>query len=271
MCEFCTSHGEGKKWYENISNYTEEVFHRVNSEKNVRPFLAGLRHSLKADVEKARTWEKRFPRIYNLIAYPLVTRHLKKTHFGQIVPVEDIEHILDRCSSVVRLPCVCRKVTTGEDKRYCIGVGMDLTFVYKDMPDFSDFERLPSAEAKAFVRNLDIEGKTHSVWTFNTPFIGAVCNCDRDCVAYRFQVTMKLGKAMWKGEYVAHIDPLKCSGCRECIKRCYFGAIAYDRRNGKCSVNSMDCYGCGICRAVCDRDALGLLDRTRFPQAADKW
>ncbi|MGD0883320.1 MAG: 4Fe-4S ferredoxin [Thermodesulfovibrionales bacterium] len=271
MCEFCTKHGEGKKWYDNISNYTDEVFHKVNSEKNVRAFLAGIRHSLKTDFERACTWKKRLPRIYNLIAYPLVTRHLKKTHFGQIVPIEDIEHILDRCGSVVRLPCVCRKVTIGEDRRYCIGIGMDLTFVYKDMPDFCDFEKLSSAEAKAFIRTLDIEGKTHSVWTFNTPFIGAICNCDRDCVAYRFQVTMKLGKAMWKGEYAAHIDHRKCNGCRECIERCYFNAVSYDRRNGKCSVDFMQCYGCGICRAVCKRDALDLLDRARFPLAANHW
>src|SRR4030042_3807111 len=262
MCEFCIKHGEGKKWYENITNYTEEVFHQVNSEKNLKSYLNNFYHSLSVEIEKASKWKKRLPRIYNLIVYPLVTKHLKKTHFGQIVPVEDVENILNNFNSVVRLPCICRKVTTGENKRYCLGIGMDLTHIFRDVPDFREFERLSTKEAKEYIRHLDVEGQTHSVWTFNTPFIGALCNCDRDCMAYRFQLKMQLGKVMWKGEYVARINPLQCNGCKECIKRCYFGAIKYDRRNIKCSVEIMNCYGCGICRTVCKNDAINLLDRT---------
>ncbi len=271
MCEFCTRHGEGKKWYDNMANYSEEVFRRVNSEERVRAFLADLHRSMKEDVALALGWKRRLPRIYRLIAYPLVTRHLKKTHFGQILPLEDLESIFDRFSSVVRLPCVCRKVTLGKEKWYCFGLGMDLTPVFKDVPDFSRFERISVGEAKGLLRRFDEEGMAHSVWTFNTPFIGAVCNCDRDCMAYRFQHEMELGKAMWKGEYVAVIDPGQCNGCRECMRRCYFDAVTHDRRNRKCSVNVMNCYGCGICRTVCSRGAVGLVDRTAVAEAARLW
>ncbi|NOZ24657.1 MAG: 4Fe-4S ferredoxin [Nitrospirae bacterium] len=271
MCEFCTRHGEGKKWYENITNYTEEVFHRVNSEERLKAFLSGLSSSLRVDVERAYRWKRRLPRIYRLIAYPLVTRRLKKIHFGQVVPVEDIERILDSVGSVVRLPCVCRKVTTGKEKWYCLGIGMDLTPVFKDVPDFSAFERLSAGEARDFIRRLDADGMVHSVWTFNTPFIGAVCNCDRDCMAYRFQVELGIGKAMWKGEYVACVDPGKCSGCRECIRRCCFGAMRYDGKEMKCSVDLMKCYGCGICRVACRNNAVSLLDRAGVARVADEW
>ncbi|NOY39252.1 MAG: 4Fe-4S ferredoxin [Nitrospirae bacterium] len=271
MCEFCTRHGEGKKWYENIANYTEEVFYQVNSEENLKNFLTNLPHSMKSGVEMAHKWKKRLPRIYRLIAYPLVSGHLRKTHFGQIVPIEDIETILDNFNSAVRLPCVCRKVTTGKNRRYCFGIGMDLTPVFKDVPDFSEFDRVSTGEALESIRHLDIEGMAHSVWTFNTPFIGAICNCDRDCMAYRFQVDLGIGKAMWKGEYIADIDPLKCSGCRECISRCYFDAIAHDRKKKKCSVNLMNCYGCGICRVVCKHDAITLIERTGIAQVANEW
>ena len=27
MCEFCTAHGEGKKWYLEMKNYAEELAH----------------------------------------------------------------------------------------------------------------------------------------------------------------------------------------------------------------------------------------------------
>ena len=265
MCEFCTSHGEGKKWYENATNYSAEVFHRVNSEKNVRKFLADLGRSLREDVQRAAKWKRRLPRIYDLFVFPLVTRHLKKIHFGQIVPVEDVEQILDRFSTVVRLPCVCRKSSTGREIRYCFGIGMDLTPVYQDIPDMRSFERLSVAEAKAFIRQLDNEGNMHSIWTLNTPFIGGLCNCDGNCMAFRFDRQMNLGKAMWKSEYLSIIDRDFCTGCRECKKRCMFGAVRYDRNSNKCVVDPVACYGCGICRTVCDSGAIRLTERMKLP------
>jgi ferredoxin len=265
MCEFCTSHGEGRKWYENAANYTAEVFHKVNSEKNTRQFLGDLSRSLREDVTRAAAWKRRLPRIYKLIAFPLVTRHLKKVHFGQIVPVEDVERILDRFSTVVRLPCVCRKASIGREVRCCFGIGMDLSSIYEDVPDLSSFERLSGREAKAFIRRLDSEGKSHSIWTLNTPFIGGLCNCDQDCIAFRFDRQMKLGKAMWKAEYLSVIDPDRCTGCRECMKRCLFGAIRYDRAKSRCSIDHNACYGCGVCRTVCGSGAISLMDRANLP------
>jgi heterodisulfide reductase subunit A-like polyferredoxin len=82
---------------------------------------------------------------------------------------------------------------------------------------------------------------------------------------------MDIGKIMWKGEYVADIDPLQCDGCRECMKRCYFGAISYDRKNMKCSIKLMNCYGCGICRAVCKQNAIMLLERAGVAPVAHAW
>lgn len=271
MCEFCVSHGEGKKWYENMKNYSREVFHEVNSEDSLRKYLSRFYHSLTVDVRRAYAWRKRLPHIYSLLVYPLVTRRMKKTHFGQIVPLEDVELLLNNFSTLVRLPCICRKATTGRNKRYCFGIGMDLTPIFRDIPDFSDFDRMTAEEARAFIRQLDVEGQTHSVWTFNTPFIAALCNCDRDCMAYRFQVKMQLGKLMWRGEYIASVDPSACDGCRECMSRCYFGAITYDRQNKKCSLKAEKCFGCGICRAVCKHDAISLVDRMSIPLLAHVW
>ncbi|NWF98582.1 MAG: 4Fe-4S binding protein [Nitrospirae bacterium] len=271
MCEFCTKHGEGKKWYENIFNYTEELFNQVNSKEHFKKYLSNFYHGMTHDIPKAYAWKKRFPRIYRLIAYPMVTGHMKKTHFGQIVPIEDIEIVLNNFSSIVRLPCICRKVTTGENKRFCFGIGMDLTYIFKDVPDFSDFDTMTIEEAKKYLYKLDEEGNTHSLWTFNTPFIAALCNCDRDCMAYRFQVKMEIGKIMWKAEYAAEIDMSVCSGCKECMKRCYFGAIKYDMKNNKCSINLKNCFGCGICRNVCNNNAIKLKERIKIPQIANEW
>ncbi|NIN65355.1 MAG: hypothetical protein GTO63_11780, partial [Anaerolineae bacterium] len=34
MCEFCTAHGEGQKWYLEMKNYAEELLHEeLSAEK----------------------------------------------------------------------------------------------------------------------------------------------------------------------------------------------------------------------------------------------
>ncbi|MEW6502090.1 MAG: 4Fe-4S ferredoxin [Thermodesulfobacteriota bacterium] len=271
MCQFCTQHGEGKKWYENMANYTTAVFREVNSSENLTRFLRNFTRSLRDDVATASRWQRRFPRIYRFIVYPVLSRKMEKTHFGQVVPLEDVETILDQVEHIVRLPCVCRRVTLGREQRYCFGVGMDLTPILKEVPDFAAFEHWNREEAKRFIRQLDEEGKTHSVWTFNTPFIGAICNCDQDCMAYRAQVTLGVTRTMWKAEYVADIDPLACTGCTLCRKRCYFDAIDFDRENKKCVIDAATCYGCGICRPACQHGAIRLVDRAMVPEAAGKW
>ena len=74
MCEFCVSHGEGKKWYENMTNYSREMFLQVNSDENMKVFLAGFGQSMLRGSALAAKWKKRMPFIYNLLVYPYYVR-----------------------------------------------------------------------------------------------------------------------------------------------------------------------------------------------------
>ncbi|GAH22893.1 unnamed protein product, partial [marine sediment metagenome] len=33
MCEYCTEHGEGKKWYLQMKNYSDELLHQELSSR----------------------------------------------------------------------------------------------------------------------------------------------------------------------------------------------------------------------------------------------
>jgi hypothetical protein len=46
------------------------------------------------------------------------------------------------------------------------------------LDDSFSLETLSKEEALDSIRKLDKEGLVHSVWTFKTPFIGGLCNCD---------------------------------------------------------------------------------------------
>jgi Fe-S-cluster-containing hydrogenase component 2 len=121
------------------------------------------------------------------------------------------------------------------------------------------------------LREHEREGLCHTVWTFHTPFIGGLCNCDRsDCIAMKATVTHDF-PVMFRAEYVAKNDMERCNGCRQCMKVCQFGAIAYSGAEEKTTVDSRRCYGCGICRAACSQGAISLVDRSSVPASANLW
>ena len=278
MCEFCTQHGDGKKWYLQAKNYADDL---ASDLERVEKTIARLNYfndgRFRRDYLLMERAYPRMPARLRRIYAARFTRQQKGTHFGQVVPIEDIEAIFPILNSIVRLPCVCRKATTGKEVAYCLGIsaspgtamGQLLCNSFDHGPDTSAVDRLTPEEALDFMRGLEQKGIMHSVWTFETPFIGAICNCDRtDCVATRATVHHGL-KVMFKGEYIAQVDIDLCTGCKNCAKLCQFDAITVADR--KARVDLSKCYGCGTCRAGCTKGAITLSDRNLIPAVANDW
>jgi NAD-dependent dihydropyrimidine dehydrogenase PreA subunit len=262
MCEFCTEHGEGKKWYLVMKNYSRELFAQKDREKFFENFLANFEEDAK-EIAKLDAMRSK-PLIFRFMRRMAIPKQ-KANHWGQVVPIEEVEQIIDMQSSIVRLPCVCRSLTTGRQSRYCFGIGVDPTGILGKYPDYAhSFEVLQREEAKKLLRSFDEQGLVHSVWTFKTPYIGGLCNCDQDCLAYRFTAKEKLFPVMFRAEYVASIDWDACTGCKKCISQCQYGAILYSHTHKKSNINVMQCYGCGVCRAACDQGAISLKPRSDF-------
>ena len=101
----------------------------------------------------------------------------------------------------------------------------------------------------------------HSVWTFKSPFIAAICNCNLASGCMAMKSTLTLGyQTMWKGEYLADVDTPECIGCGACVERCPFGALSLDERPSAL-LDEEACYGCGICRSACPVEAITLRNR----------
>ncbi|HUT44804.1 MAG TPA: 4Fe-4S binding protein [Sedimentisphaerales bacterium] len=281
MCEFCLKHGEGKKWYLQAENYSDDLLSDVRRRKYIESFFTDI-ESHKKGIDRLEKLEKA-PSFIRALVGRLVSRKMKKVHYGQVVPIEDIEQIFGFVNSIVRVACICRHITLGSEKRYCYGVslapdggrfgqivrGLDGSFF--NGPDTDGFETLSKDEAISALRSHEREGLCHSVWTFHSPFIAGVCNCDRsDCLAMRCTVTHGI-PIMFRAEYVAAVDPDQCNGCRQCMRVCQFGAISYSAANKKAVIDQRQCYGCGICRSVCAKDAICLEARSDVPAAATLW
>jgi len=281
MCEFCLKHGEGKKWYLQAKNYSDDLLSDVRRRRFIEEF-ASAPESLARDAQRMDRLKKA-PRFIRSMITRIITRRMKKVHFGQVVPIEEIEQIFGFANSFVRVACICRHISIGKEKRYCYGIslkpdggmlaeimrGLDKSFL--NGPYAAGFETLTKDEAISAFHTHEQEGLCHSVWTFHTPFIGGICNCDRsDCLAMRSTVTNSI-PVMFRGEYVAKVNPEECAGCRECMRICQFGAVTYSASNKKAVIDQMWCYGCGVCRSVCKKNAIRLEDRLKVPVAANLW
>jgi Pyruvate/2-oxoacid:ferredoxin oxidoreductase delta subunit len=281
MCDFCHQHGEGKKWYLDARNYSEDLLSDLRRRRFVEHFFESPEHIAKG--EKALNRLDKVPPFFTRGIRKKITKKQMVNHFGQVVPIEDIEKILGFTTSVVRLACICRHVTLGPEHRYCYGIslapqGGEIIKILKGIdanyligPQTGGLEFLPKDEALAMMRENEEEGLCHTVWSFVTPFIGGICNCSLPgCMAMKTTLTHRT-PVMFRGESVARVDEAKCAGCGECAKICPFDAFLPRKRKAKARVDGKKCYGCGICRNACVKGAIALVDRAAVPEAAGLW
>lgn len=282
MCEFCHQHGEGKKWYLNANNYAEDLMSDLGRRRFITRFFENPGHLAKG--ERALTALDVMPDFLWKGVRRKITAKQKPRHFGQVVPLEDIECILALTTSVVRVACLCRHVATGgREQRYCFGVSMspdgggmagllrEIDASYLVGPHAGGLESMPKDKALALIRESEREGNCHTVWTFLTPFLAGICNCSLpSCYAMKTTVGHKT-PVFFRGEYVARVDGERCTGCGLCAARCGFKAFEPRKKKDKAAIDERKCYGCGICRGACPTGAIALVDREDVPAAAGLW
>ena len=280
MCEFCHRHGEGKKWYLQAKNYSGDLLSDVRRRRTLKKFLSQPQET-PTDGDQFQKLA-RLPGFVRGMIKARVTRHMKQVHFGQVLPLEDIEVIFGFVNSITRIPCICRKIKLGREARYCYGITLGpgpnaLDEIFReinsgfDTSEFAESEQLSADQAVEAFSEHEKEGLCHSVWTFGTPFIGGICNCDRsDCFAMQSTVVHGV-KVMFRAETVAEADPDLCTGCRSCMRHCQFGALGFSAADKKIFVDQTACYGCGVCRAACQKQAISLKPRAQVPAVAGVW
>ncbi|MFZ2445074.1 MAG: 4Fe-4S binding protein [Syntrophobacteraceae bacterium] len=281
MCQFCHQHGEGKKWYLDARHYSGELLADMGRVRFLEDFVRKTARGRASMVEGKLRKAMSAPSWLRRMIFFFEERKYKRDHFGQVVPIEDVEKVLGLANSIVRVPCVCRKKSTRKTtNEFCFGLGLDPEKItgmkeafmesFRAGPEVKLFEKLTPAEALDLHRSFEKKGLIHTVWTFKTPFIGGLCNCDRsDCLAmlshrYDFRV-------FFRAEYVAETNTRACSGCRACISLCQFGAIGYSVLKKKAFIDPLRCHGCGVCRAACEFDAISLVSRSEHPLCRNLW
>lgn len=278
MCTFCVKHGDGKRWYRNAANYAADLESDLRRRGFIVSFVRDFERNRK--LVNAGLGALRFmPRPLRARAVARAGEAFQEHHFGQPVPIEECARIFDIATNITRIPCVCRGATRpGSSAESCCIVAtvlpnaglLDECFRdYRGGPYAQGFHQLTRDEAIGYLEKAELRGLAHTAWTFKTPFIAAICNCDlpSGCMAMRIQLRGGV-RLMWKGEDVARLDAQRCSGCGLCVPRCPFGAIRSLGPRHPVGLDRTACWGCGTCRASCARGALSLEARAESELAA---
>ena len=182
-----------------------------------------------------------------------------------MLPIEDVAAILAITGQVVRLPCVCRTVLEKKEKAVCyliaaspdaLGLRELIGRREEAAPFVAGMERVSPETALAQMAALEDEGAIHTVWTFITPFIGAICNCDPSgCLAVNFTRRGLLDLLPRRGEGGGRrrrAAPAAAPASRPA------SSPRWRLVDDQVAIDAARCHGCGICRRRCSDGALSL-------------
>jgi NAD-dependent dihydropyrimidine dehydrogenase PreA subunit len=279
MCYLCKEFGDPAYssgiWYLNPKNHARNMYKLRLPGEGFKGAEAGLETGVQAG-----------PTVMDLIntaeegdysKYTNIKQEMQERGQGsQVVPLKDADKILELCSPIGLIACICRKNWRAIEERNeleytCMGMGVGMLKWerwperYKGGVKFVNID-----EAKEWNHEMDRRGFVHILMLFGAPFIGGFCQCDYpDCGALRNAVDFGIGTL--KSHYVAMVDYDICNGCGICAQRCQFGALKFEVTSEKANIDLFKCYGCGLCETGCPRGAIKLADRTSIPAVAEVW
>jgi len=145
-----------------------------------------------------------------------VRNYFNQKHTGQVVSLEDAISICNIPGRVSVIDCLCQKYLSNKSERKCILFGTTADIV-ENIPKFSNIHDLDSEESTELLKSTELESKIHTIWTFKTPYIGAICNCNqRGCLLFHLKNKYRFSEIILKGHEKEKIDPAICIGCGKC-------------------------------------------------------
>jgi ferredoxin len=175
-----------------------------------------------------------------------------------VLPEENIRELIRRADSIAVVPCTCRRSI-----RRC-DAPLDNCMQFNRGAEYSinrgAGRKLSVEEAIAIADKAEEVGLIHT-WPFPPSFF-EICNCCRECCSI-FDGGIYYGtvdQVLEKSRFRAEIDQDICTGCEDCVERCFFGAIEMvesgSTEDPEAALDPEKCFGCGLCVVGCNTGAI---------------
>jgi len=180
----------------------------------------------------------------------------------EFLPQEDIRALIKESNPIAVVPCSCRRSMRRCDSP--LNVCLQFNKSAKYHLDRGSGRKLTPDEAITIAIEAEREGLIHTWPIRASQQLNEICNCCRECCVI-FDGGLRYNnveKTLEKSRFRAVVDDELCTGCEECVDRCFFGAIEMIHITSKESKTVIDqdkCFGCGLCVIACDFDALTMV------------
>jgi Pyruvate/2-oxoacid:ferredoxin oxidoreductase delta subunit len=279
MCQFCTRHGAGKKWYLNERNLSVKLAKELGYEpweldhwKTLDKVYGESSKMLQAVLSDPKMLEPTKKMVEGMIQKDKGPRKFPEGHLAQVITLEEAKKICEVCGDIYRTMCPCRYMNRNQKVYTCMPLGLhgETLEGWVDAAP-KGVEKLSIDEGKALLDEFDEKGLVHTIAGTPLPMAFSMCNCQYpECIALRPRIDFDI-RIFLKGHYVANVNIDNCIGCGNCATHCQFGAINIQPTLGRAHVNQFKCFGCGLCRAKCEQNAITLVSREEIPALKEEW
>lgn len=187
-----------------------------------------------------------------------------------VIPSDVLNYFIDKSSNhVIMNFCLCRKSNSCENYPQdfgCLFMGEAASNISPRLG-----RKVTREEAKDYVKRCREAGLVHligknkldSVWLNAKPAhkLLTVCNCCECCCLWMMlpNLSKEIGAKVTKLPGLRIVVKESCTGCKECNKFCFVGAI--QTIDGKAQISD-ECRGCGRCIGKCKFDAIEIFLET---------
>lgn len=173
----------------------------------------------------------------------------------QVLAFEDVLQMIEEAQTIAVTNCTCRLTARKCDRpvEICLQLGKAGAYAI----DRGTGRSVDKAEAVELLKKAEEAGLIHTTMNraSETHFI---CNCCNDCcMVFPMIINRKLNMCD-PSRFAATIDEEACTGCGDCLERCYFSALSLAADGSAAVIDAEECMGCGLCKVVCPEGAIAL-------------
>ena len=175
-----------------------------------------------------------------------------------IHPTEDVIRTIEESSSICVMECMCRtrKNLIGKGCGRPVETCMFLNQFAEHLNEIGKGRKVSKEEAIKILNEAEDAGLIHVSNNSHGQLFGICSCCGCCCIELQTLIKLEAPAAVAKSDFKLIIDIDLCSGCEDCLDRCWFEALSIADQHVE--VDYKRCMGCGACVKVCPTECLTL-------------